>query len=194
MSAPTTLDRMWAAFRLLVRAELHELGYLGMYTYVVRGSTMGYVDAEPASQTLGLPSVTRAPILPAIGGETAIASTGSECTISFLDGDPTRPVVVSLTEVDELVIADGDDGVARLGDTITLGYCLWDSVTRILYFSPAALGPTATVYVPWGTFPSGTTLSLFAANPASPVAPSPGTPGTAWSGIITTASTVVRCG
>ena len=61
MSAPTTLDRMWAAFRLLVRAELHELGYLGMYTYVVRGSTMGYVDAEPASQTLGLPSVTRAP-------------------------------------------------------------------------------------------------------------------------------------
>lgn len=120
MSAPTTLDRMWAAFRALVRAELEEVGYLGLYAYTVRGATLGYVDGEPLSTTLGLPSVHRVPLLPALGGETARATVGATCYIAFVDGDPTRPVCVSLSAIEELRIADGSAFAARVGDSVSV--------------------------------------------------------------------------
>lgn len=194
MTPVSPLDRMWQAFRTLVRGELAELRFLGAYRYVVRGSSIGFVDVEPASQTLGLPSLGRVPVLPGVLGEQVTASSGASCVVVFLDGDPSLPRVVSVSAVDAAKVAAGTRGIARLTDTIVLGYCLWDSITTTLYFSPAALGPTLTVYVPWAVFPAGTTLSLFLPNPSSPIPPSPGTPGSAWSGQISSASTVVTCG
>jgi hypothetical protein len=185
---------MWLAFRTLVRGELAELRFMGAYRYVVRGSALGTVDAEPASQTLGLPSLLRVPVLPGVLGEQIVATVGASCVVVFLDGDPTLPRVTAVSGVDSAKVAAGTRGIARLTDTIVLGYCLWDSITTTLYFSPAALGPTLTVYVPWAVFPTGTTLSLFSPNPSSPIPPSPGTPGTAWSGQISSASSVVTCG
>ena len=118
MSAPTPLDRMWEAFRALVRGELAELPYLGAYRYVVRASALGTVDAEPATTTLGLPSVLRAPVLPGVMGETSTATVGAECVVMFLDGDPTLPRVLSITGVDEARIAGGTAVVGRVGDAV----------------------------------------------------------------------------
>lgn len=120
MSAPTPLDRMWAAFRTLVRGELAELRFLGAYRYVVRGSTLGTVDAEPASTTLGLPSLLRVPVLPGVMGEVSTATDRAECVIMFLDGDPTLPRVLSITGVDEARIAGGTAVVARVGDAVSV--------------------------------------------------------------------------
>jgi hypothetical protein len=112
MSEPTPLDRMWLAFRQLVRGELDELRFLGAYTYVVRGSVLGTVDAEPATTTLGLPSLLRVRMLSGVTGDTAIATSGQECVIVFLDGDPTRPRVLSIAGVEEARIAGGTSLVA----------------------------------------------------------------------------------
>lgn len=194
MSDPTILDRMWASFRALVRAELAELGYLGAYAYEVRGSSLGFVDVEPATTTAGLPSLLRVPVMPGLLAETVTAASGAQAVVMFIGGDPTRPVCVSVSEVTEARIAGGTPAVARVDDTICLGYFLWDSVLRILYRSPPELGPLLTVYVPWGTFGSGTDLSAtFLPVPTPTVPPPPGTPGTAWTGIVTTGSSIVGC-
>ena len=118
MSEPTPLDRMWQAVRQLVRGELDELRFLGAYTYVVRGSALGTVDAEPATTTLGLPSLLRVPMLSGVTGDTAIATSGQECVIVFLDGDPTRPRVLSIAGVEEARIAGGTAVVGRVGDPV----------------------------------------------------------------------------
>ena len=107
MTPVSPLDRMWLAFRTLVRGELAELRFLGAYRYVVRGSSLGLVDVEPASQTLGLPSLGRVPVLPGVMGEEVIATVGAACVVVFLDGDPTLPRVLSVSGVDECRIAGG---------------------------------------------------------------------------------------
>lgn len=118
MTPVSPLDRMWLAFRTLVRGELAELRFLGAYRYVVRGSSLGLVDVEPASQTLGLPSLGRVPVLPGAMGEEVIATVGAQCVVVFLDGDPTLPRVLSVSGVDEARIAGGTAVVGRVGDTV----------------------------------------------------------------------------
>lgn len=112
MTPVSPLDRMWLAFRTLVRGELAELRFLGAYRYVVRGSSLGLVDVEPASQTLGLPSLGRVPVLPGVMGEEVTATVGAQCVVVFLDGDPTLPRVLSVSGVDECRIAGGTGYVA----------------------------------------------------------------------------------
>lgn len=194
-------SRQHEALRRLIVAAFPDLKFRGVTEYRVDGASGKRLNLTPVRQSSGMPSLLRVPVRPGIPGADADHAVGSKVLVSFIDADPARPCVTSFEDArseafvpDELRFAEGTKGVARKDDEVLLGYCLWDSVTRILYFSPAALGPVATVYVPWGTFPSGTTISLFAANPASPVAPTPGTPGTPWSGVISSASDLVRCG
>lgn len=194
-------SRQHEAFRQLVVSVFPEMPFRGVTEYRVEGASGKRLNLSPVRQSTGMPSLLRVPVRPGIPGADADHAVGSKVLVSFIDADPARPCVTSFEDArseafvpDLLRFAEGTKGVARKDDQIVLGYCLWDSITRILYFSPAALGPVATVYVPWATFPSGTTISLFAANPASPVAPTPGTPGTPWSGVISTASDLVRCG
>lgn len=193
--------RRLTAWRRLLDALDPDRAFRGDVEYRVVTREGSRLNLQPVRSGLGMPSLRRVPAWPGIPGAEGDAVPGSRVIVGWIDSDPSRPYVKAYEGVegegfvpDELRFAEGTLGVARKTDQIVLGYCLWDSVTRILYFSPAALGPTATVYVPWATFPAGTTLSPFAANPASPIAPSPGTPGTAWNGVITTASDLVRCG
>lgn len=112
MTPPTTLDRLWRAFRDLVRAELAEVRYLGIYEYVITASSSGYIDARPADPGLHLPALSRVPLLPSVLAVAATGTVGSTCAIAFLDGSPGRPVCVSLSAVDDVRIAGGAGFVA----------------------------------------------------------------------------------
>ena len=92
--------------------------------------------------------------------------------------------------------ADATKGVARDGDDICLGYFLWDVSITTVYRSPPELGPLLTVYSVWAVYPAGTTFpsTTFAPLPGTPgVPPTPGTPGSAWNGLISEASSLVKC-
>ena len=112
MSYPTALDRMMRAFREVLRAELPEVRYLGLYEYVVTASSLGYVDARPADPALHLPALSRVPLLPSVLAVSATATVGTTCAIAFLDGLRSRPVCLSITAVDDVRIAGGSGYVA----------------------------------------------------------------------------------
>lgn len=121
---PTSLDRLWAAFRSLVRAELPSLSYLGAYEYVVTatdGTTStpaATVDCEPTDPALTLPALTKCPIRLPYGVTPPV---GALCTVQFLNGDPSKPFVTNFADpMTLLVFAAGKLPNARQGDMVAV--------------------------------------------------------------------------
>jgi hypothetical protein len=114
---PTGDDRLMAAFRALVGVELARLKYAGFFQYGITGShgepPNVTLDCEPSDPGLGLPSLVKVPMQPGIDGITSKPESGIGCVVTFLNADPTRPVIVG---VDSL----GVNPVARLGDQVTM--------------------------------------------------------------------------
>lgn len=117
-AAPSISDRLWAAFRALVRAELAEIRFLGVYEYSVQAADTSTVDIDPTDTTLGLPTLGKVPLRPSILGEVVEPDTGGRCLVMFVNGDPARPVVISIEGSPKLAkIGDGAQFAARMGDT-----------------------------------------------------------------------------
>ena len=136
MIDPAEMDRLMATIRQLVRAELSRLTYGGTYDYTVTAYADGLLTAQPTDTTTALPPIT-ASLRGCMLAETVTPSVGGHAMVRFLNYSPTRPVIVGLTStpVDSaidasgaanlgptaaaVVLADGDTGVARLGDQVT---------------------------------------------------------------------------
>ena len=133
------IDRIAAAVRAMIRAELPRLRFLGIYSYTVQAANGSRVDVTPTDTTLGLPSIPGLPISPSILGEGVTgAKVGSIALVEFVNGDRTRPVVVSLSApssqatVDasgtlalgpgatQVTLAGGTAPIARRGDAVTV--------------------------------------------------------------------------
>lgn len=89
-------DRLIEMFRELVREEVEDLTFLGVYEYAVQnvasdGST---VDAIPTSTSIPLPPLRKVPVRSGVPGLTVKPKRGSLLAISFLDGDPTRACIL----------------------------------------------------------------------------------------------------
>ncbi len=123
---PTTSDRTMRALREIIRAEIPQLTFFGLWEYVVQSATTSTVDAIPvdSSGAFPLPEIVAAPLLPSVLGENVTFTVGSTCVIAFLNGDPSRPVVIGgdyetgpvLTK-----IAHGTLASARQTDAVTAG-------------------------------------------------------------------------
>lgn len=141
------IDRILDAIRAIVREEFPRARFSGLYQYgikAVSGSPPNVlIDCSPVDQTIGLPELVGLPMQPGISGITSIPSVGLGCVVAFLDGSPTKPIVLG---VDSL----GVNPVARLGD----------AVTSFLPPTMAALvtGPPASPLL-------GTTIVIAVANP-----------------------------
>ncbi len=108
MSGPTppvTLqDRLLKAFRALVREEFPRLTFLAVYEFSVQGvsSLKLTADLSPTDTTLGLPSMVSVPLrLPLVGATLAL---GTKCIVAFINGDPSRPFVLSADSSTEHVV------------------------------------------------------------------------------------------
>jgi len=116
MTDPTIDDRMLAAFRVLVSAELEALRFRGLFDYTITGvsgeAPNATISARPTNGELGLPEINNMPMQPAIGGVTNTPTTG-QCVVAFLDGNPAKPVIVG-------VPSSGANPVARLGDQVMI--------------------------------------------------------------------------
>ena len=134
---PTPMDRLLTSLRLLIRGELPQLTYFGVYEYSIQNASGSTVDVAPVDTSTGLPSIQGVPLVSALLGQTATASSGL-CRIRFINGDPTRPVCVGLAQLpassgvnatgtlsigpsaSKIVLNNGTLGVARLGDQVTI--------------------------------------------------------------------------
>ena len=96
---PTSLDRIGAAFRALVRGEDPRRTFSAIYEFTVAdialdGST---ADVTPDDTTIGLPPLVQVKLrLPFLTGKIAI---GQRCLVFFVNGDPTRPAILAADPV-----------------------------------------------------------------------------------------------
>lgn len=86
-------DRLIDDFRALIREEVEELTFLGVYEYSVQSSDGSTVDASPTAD-IPLPSLRKVPLRTGIPGSMVTPAVGSLLAVSFLNGDPTKAVVL----------------------------------------------------------------------------------------------------
>lgn len=172
---PTALDRLWTAFRALVRAELPSLSFLGVYEYRVTATDgtastpASTVDCEPTDAALTLPALSKVPVRLPYG---VTPPTGALCAVQFMNGDPSKPTVTNFADpMTLMVFSAGKLPNARQGDMV--------AVTLSNPASPAAL---ATM----------TALALQFVSPAGPCTFTPAGPPLVIYGIVSSGNPVVK--
>lgn len=139
MSDPTALDRFMGAIRAIIRSELPRLKYLGTWEYSTIGvNADNTVNATPTDSDAGMPTLNSLAIVSGPEGGTGTPSVGNRCYVRFINGDPTRPVVVGNQAVvrtatidatetvnigpsaTTVVLAGGDAPIARDGDAVSV--------------------------------------------------------------------------
>ena len=95
---PTALDRLLTAIRNLIRAELPQYTYVGLYEYTIQAvnSATGAVDLAPTDTTIPLPLLSNIPLKASLLGEIVQATRGTLALVEFINADPTRPEVISI--------------------------------------------------------------------------------------------------
>lgn len=134
---PTALDRLLTAIRLIIRAELPQLTFFGTYEYSIQSASGSTVDCAPVDTTISLPSMTGVPLISSLQGQVVVPNQGL-CRIRFINGDPSQPICVGIASLAssmtidatgqlnigpsaaKIVFANGTQGIARVGDMITL--------------------------------------------------------------------------
>lgn len=107
------------AERVLARTK-----FLGCYEYKANDCDAAYLlDVEPVDSSLGLPTLDKVLIRPPAGYRAQVAD-GDLVVLSFLNGNPARPIIIGCAEADsndsELVVlgqAGSADFVALAGKT-----------------------------------------------------------------------------
>lgn len=107
--------------RALVREEVELLTFLGVYEYSVQDTDGTTVDAQPTSTAIPLPSLRKVTLRSGIPGTVVKPAKGSLLAVSFLNGDPTRPIVDPIydsTKAQAVAFQGGNLGAARAGFTL----------------------------------------------------------------------------
>jgi hypothetical protein len=93
-SPPTTIDRLWNAFRQLVGVEIAKVQYQGIYEYVIMAADGAQYDVAPTDISIGLPTITDVTLRTCLLGESVTLQEGTIVRLCFVNGDETRPVLV----------------------------------------------------------------------------------------------------
>lgn len=120
-------------FRELVRRSEPNRKYMGAWEYRVVTRDGDRVNLQPVRVSTGMPDLRRVRIRPGLAGAKSDLALGSTVVVMFVNADPSRPYVCAFedpegegfkppkTEIDadEIIIAGGLLGIARVGDTTT---------------------------------------------------------------------------
>lgn len=88
-------DRLAGALGRIIDARTAVHWYLGAYEYLVAAVAGGYLDLRPARAAKRLPELANVRMGTGVPGGSGEPAVGSSAVVQFLDGDPTRPIVVS---------------------------------------------------------------------------------------------------
>jgi len=141
------LDRLMANIRRIVRSEFPNYTYQGIYEYSIQSVSDSLVDADPVDTSIGLPSIAKMPMRSSVLGEAVKPTVGNLCLVMFVNGVPSRPIVISCSGPNEeieinatstasiassaSIVTIGGSGppCARLGDTLLAGGMFAGTIT-----------------------------------------------------------------
>lgn len=147
---PSASDRLLAALRSLVRAELPQLTFLGTYEFTIQGASGSTVDVSPTDTTISLPSFTGVPLRSSLLGQVVTAqAVGGLALLRFINGDPTRPVCMSITSIPETAVLDAT-GEMQIGPSASTVVLNGGSLPL------ARVGDSVTFFLPPGSLVTGT--------------------------------------
>lgn len=106
-----TSERLLGALRSLVAWLTRETWFHRLVEYRVVGVSSGFVDLRPVRSSVGAPALASVPLGFGVPGAAADPQTGSTCLVAFVDGDPTRPRVISY---------EGPSGAAHIPEVLEL--------------------------------------------------------------------------
>jgi hypothetical protein len=131
-------DRIWEAFRALVKLETQQARFFGTYEYTIQATDGNTVDATSNDTETGMPDVSGAE-LRADTIATQTPTVGQLCHIIFVDGNQAKPKCVWCQPAPQsAAIAGGGAGVARNGDEITITSIQWTAASPV---APSGGGP-----------------------------------------------------
>jgi len=95
---PNAFDRLLTNLRSIIRQEIPVLTYHGIYEYSVQSLAGSTVNCDPVDTTIPLPSLANIELRPSLLGEVVTSPffPGSRCLVAFVNGDPSRPFVMSI--------------------------------------------------------------------------------------------------
>lgn len=147
--SPWGYSRRVEALRRLIRQLLPEYKWRGVYEYRIGQQSGERLSVQPIRTSAGLPSISRVKVRPGIPGARAEHTLGSQVLVSFIDGDPARPVVIGFDDAesdgfipDQLDLCEAEGCVVREGDTIALT----DSSTGAITITVGAGGEKSKVF------------------------------------------------
>lgn len=127
--AARPLSRRLAAFAEIMAQLDPRRDYRACYEYRIVGQSGERLDLQPVRRASGMSDLARVPVRPGMAGLKATHLPGSLCVVTFLDADPSRPIVVAFDEADSPgwmplgldLGGPGALGVARMTDPVIAG-------------------------------------------------------------------------
>jgi hypothetical protein len=144
----TETERLTNSFRAIVRELVPELMFRGVFEYRVVAQSGDRLDLTPARPGIGLPALAKVPVRYGFPGARATYATGASVLVAFVDGEPTRPVVIGHTAPDD---AAADPSEVQLADTSLTPYSVGTgAIGRVVRWGDSYLDPVSgpTVLVP----------------------------------------------
>lgn len=128
-AAPAAPSRRLAAWTKLLDALDPQRRFRGVHEYRIVNQTGERLNLQPIRSRAELPDLARVPVRMGVPGVRANHTPGGAVLVAFLEGDPTRPVVVGFDAPDSpgwmpLQIELGGPtplGVARVTDPVVAG-------------------------------------------------------------------------
>ena len=162
---PESADRMIGPLRELVEDLAPDATYYGSWEYAVQSTDGINTSCKPtATAVLAAPfplptHVTGVVMRPGLPGCKVKPAIGSLCYVTFANGDPSRPMIVSYdsTPAQSLGINGTSPHAAREGDTVNAGY--------LVFLSAGTLSPDP--YYP-GTLAGAVAAATYAATLTPP--------------------------
>lgn len=124
-------DRLIEDIRAIVREEVESLTFLGVYEYSVQATDGVTVDAQPTSTTIPLPALRKVPLRSGLPGASVKPGVGSLLAVSFLNGDPSRAIVLGgydgansqsvLLHATASTVGETSKALVCYGDTVNVG-------------------------------------------------------------------------
>lgn len=90
-------ERLIDAIKAIIRAQFPNHSYLGVFEYQVQSvDGTDTLDGSPVDTTVPLPALSKVPLRSGLAGEKVKALVGSRCLVMFVNGDPSRPIIVGV--------------------------------------------------------------------------------------------------
>ena len=114
-------SRLASSVRNIIRNEFPNYTFQGVYEYAIQRVDGNFVDVDPTDTTLGLPHISHAELRPSILGETVAPTVGSLVIVAFVNGNGTRPVVLSVIGPDVSLSVSATSSVSVDAPQIAIG-------------------------------------------------------------------------